>query len=299
MVGGDTLPTAIYAELLQEASLELVMKRCLDDPNWVWQEKHNGDRRLVTKEGNSIQDFNRKGEPGKGLTPEIISVLRKHPLHRFIIDVEYVQAEGILYIFDILIAGDNLIVNETYGTRLSYLHANFDGFNLRAQPIKSVTKRDEKLALLKELRAAAAEGFCAKELDKPYRPSNESGTVRYNYKVKFWKDLDAVVIGDSTKMVDGHLRDSVRVGLYMPDGSLKDVSGATKKSKYVLKPGDVVKVKYIYGSGTLDIVQPAILEPRHDKRPMECTIDQIEVNKNFRKEVLKNYPWFKSRVVTQ
>jgi ATP-dependent DNA ligase len=293
-----TLPTAIYAELLQEASRELVFKRTLDDPNWVWQEKHNGDRRLITKEGNEISDFNRKGEPGKGLSAEIISVLRKHPLHRFIIDVEYVQAENSIYIFDMLIAGDNVIATDSYGTRLSYLHAHFDGFNLRTMPIKSASKREDKLALVKQLTADAAEGFCAKDLSAPYRPSNEGGTLRYNYKVKFWKDLDAVVIGDSTKVVDGHLRDSVRVGLYMPDGTLKDVSGATKKSKYVLKPGDVVKVKYIYGSGTLDIVQPAILELRTDKRPLECTIDQIEVNKNFRKEVLRNYPWFKSRVVT-
>lgn len=275
------------------------MKRCLDDPNWVWQEKHNGDRRLITKEGNSIQDFNRKGEPGKGLTELIKSVLRKHPLHRFIIDVEYVGAEDTLYIFDMLIAGDNLIATESYGTRLSYLHAHFDGFNLMTQPIKSVTKREDKLALVKALKAAAAEGFCAKELDKPYRPSNESGSLRYNYKVKFWKTLDAVVIGDSAKVVDGHLRDSVRLGLYMPDGTLKDISGATKKSKFTLKPGDVVEAKYIYGSGTLDIVQPAILHQRFDKRPLECTIDQIEVNKNFRKEVLRNYPWFKSRTVTQ
>jgi ATP-dependent DNA ligase len=296
--GGNDLPTAIYAELLQEASQELVFKRTLDDPNWVWQEKQNGDRRLVTKEGNAIADFNRKGEPGKGLDPRLIAILRKHPLHRFVIDVEYVGAEDRIYIFDMLIAGDELVVNNPYATRLSYLHAHFDGFNSLAVPIKSVTKREDKIALVKELKAISAEGFCAKDLSAPYRPSNESGTVRYNYKVKFWKDLDAVVIGDSTKVVDGHLRDSVRVGLYMPDGTLKDISGATKKSKYVLKPGDVVKVKYIYGSGTLDIVQPAILELRTDKRPLECTIDQIEVNKNFRAEVARNYPWFKSRTVT-
>lgn len=292
------MPTAIYAELLQEASLGLVFKRFLDDPNWVWQEKHNGDRRLITKEGNEILDFNRKGEPGKGLTPQLKAILRKHPLHRFIIDVEYVGIEDRLYIFDMLIAGDDLVVTNPYGTRLSYVHAHFDSFNSYVVPIKSVTKRDEKIALVKELKRIKAEGFCSKDLSAPYRQSNESGSLRYNYKVKFWKDLDAVVIGDSAKVVDGHLRDSVRVGLYMPDGTLKDISGATKKSKYALKPGDVVKVKYVYGSGTLDIVQPSILELRNDKRPQECTIDQIEVNKNFLAEVTRNYPWFKSRKVT-
>jgi ATP-dependent DNA ligase len=283
LIGGN-VPTAIYAELLQDLSLEAAMSRYLLDPNWVWQEKHNGDRRLITKQGNSIEDFNRKGEPGKGLTQRIRQLLQSHPLHKFIIDCEYVMAEDRLYIFDMLIAGDDMIVMSPYGTRLSYLHSNFDGYHADIQPIKSATKADEKRAMKEMLEAAFAEGFVVKDLNAPYRPSNQAGTLRYNYRVKFWKTLDAVVIGDSTKVVDGHLRDSVRLGLYMPDGTLKDICGATKKSRYNLKSGDVVEVKYLYGTGTWDIVQIDILHLRDDKSPKQCTIDQIQVNKNFRKE---------------
>ena len=275
------MPTAIYAELLQDISYKLAKQRFLNDSNWVWQEKHNGDRRLIEKSGDRISDFNRKGEPGKGLSPEIVAALKRHPLHQFIIDCEFVSAFNELHVFDMLVAGDALIMLDKYSSRLSYLHTHFDGFDKRVLPIISAVTREEKEALVKRLLKWHAEGFAVKELSAPYRESNASGTVRYNYKVKFWKSLDAVVLGDSTKVVDGHLRDSVRLGLYTPDGKLKDICGATKKSRYDLKRGDVVEVKYNYGSGTLDIVQIDIINLRDDKSPEQCTIDQIVVNKNW------------------
>jgi ATP-dependent DNA ligase len=278
-----TLPTAIYAELLQdlEGGYDLAFKRFLDDPNWVWQEKWNGDRRLILKEGNTIQDFNRKGERGKGLPPEIIAALKAHPLHRFIIDCEWVRDFNQLVIFDMLIAGDDVIATNPYSSRLSYIHMNFDGFNKRVLPIATAVTRAEKLALVERLIAEHAEGFVMKELSKPYRESNKAGTLRYNYRVKFWKTLDAVVLGDSTKIVDGNTRDSVRLGLYMQDGSLKDICGASKKARYSLKIGDVVEIKYLYGTGTFDIVQIDILHLRDDKTAEQCTIDQIVINKNW------------------
>jgi len=275
------LPIAIFAELLQDAT-DAQMERTLTDPNWVWQEKHNGDRRLITKNGADIQDFNRKGEPGKGLAPKLIEALRKHPLHKFIIDVEYVGAFDNIVIFDVLQVGDEIIAMNRYSTRLSYLHSNFDGYHADILPIISAVTPQEKMALVKRLKAEHAEGFVIKQLDAPYRPSNAGGTLRYNYRYKFWKTLDAVVIGD-TKELDnqGRLKNSVRLGLYTPDERLKDVCGATKKSSFVLKPGDVVELKYLYGTETLDVVQPALMHPRFDKAAKECTVDQIIINKNW------------------
>jgi ATP-dependent DNA ligase len=295
------LPTAIYAELLVETPYHTVKQRTLDDPNWVWQEKHNGDRRLVTKNGSTIEDFNRKGEPAKGLPPNILKALQQHPLHKFIIDCEYVQAESRLYVFDILIAGDDVVALSPYSSRLSYIHSHFDGFHADVLAIESAITREEKLALYEHLRAIKAEGFAAKELKAPYRQSNATGTLRFNFKVKFWKDLDAVVICDSTERnKDGNIKDAVRLGVYTRDGRLQEICGSTKKSRYDLKPFDVVTIKYLYGTGEKDangrlildaagnpipkdVVQPSIVELRTDKTAKECTIDQIQVNKNWRK----------------
>lgn len=275
------MPTAIYAELLQDLSYKLAKQRYLDDPNWVWEEKWNGDRRLVTKEGDAIRDFNRKGEPGKGLSPEIIAALKKHPLPRFIIDCEFVRDFNQLVIFDMLIAGDEMVAMNPLVERQAHFHKHFDGFSNYVQPIFSAVTPEEKMELVRRLLREHAEGFVVKNLSASYRQSNKGGTLRYNFRVKFWKTLDAVVLGDSTKVVEGHLRDSVRLGLYMPDGTLKDICGATKKSRYELHKGDVVEIKYLYGTGTFDIVQIDILHLRDDKSPQQCTVDQIVVNKNW------------------
>jgi len=71
------LPIGIYAELLQDAT-EAQVKQSVNNPNHVWQEKHNGDRRLIIKQGLDIRDFNRKGDTAKGLTPKLIAALRSH-----------------------------------------------------------------------------------------------------------------------------------------------------------------------------------------------------------------------------
>jgi len=268
----------IRAELLRDAT-DADVKRFMLDSNSVWQEKHNGDRRLIAKNGNEITDFNRNGERGKGLSPQIINALRKHPAHQFVIDVEYVMAFEKIIIFDVLHIGDEPVVALPYSTRLSYLHSNFDGFHADILPVESAVTPQEKLALIAKIKSYNGEGFVMKDLRAPYRPSDND--QRWNYRYKFWKTLDAVVLGDSEKVVAGKKRDSVRLGLYMADGTLKDICGATKKSWAALKPGDVVEVKYLYGTGTLDIVQIDILHQRSDKAARLCTVDQIIVNKNW------------------
>ena len=285
----------IYPELLQDAT-DAMVKTLMADPNWVWQEKHNGDRRIVSKETFPsgevrVVDWNRSAGRGKGLTPEIHEALKNHPLPQFVIDCEYVGAEDKLYVFDALHLGDVNLVNERYRMRLEAVHAFFDNFHKNIVPIESAFTPEQKVALYERLLGIFAEGFVMKDLNAPYRQSNPSGN-RWNYRYKFVKTLDAVVIGDSTERDDkGMLKNSVRLGLYMPNGMLKDICGATKKSGFVLKPGDVVQLVYLYGTGNTiaerDVVQPridtSVKQPRDDKKPHECTIDQIVVNKNWRK----------------
>jgi ATP-dependent DNA ligase len=184
-----------------------------------------------------------------------------------------------IFPFDALCLGDEILVALPFSYRKASLHAQFAGFSRRIIPVESARTLEEKTALIQRLKEINAEGFVAKELAAPYRPADNN--QRFNYRYKFWKMLDAVVIGDSTKRVEGKLRDSVRLGCFAPNGFLKDICGSTKKSAFVLKPGDVVEIEYLYGTGTLDVVQPTILRMRDDKRPEECTLDQIIVNKNW------------------
>jgi len=286
----------IYPELLQDATDDMV-KTLLTNDNFVWQEKHNGDRRVVSKETFPngevrIVDWNRSAGRGKGLTSNIVEALKKHSLHQFVIDCEYVGSEDKLYVFDALHLGDVNIVNERYRLRLESVHAFFDGFHKDIVPIESAFTPEQKFALYERLKGIFAEGFVMKDLNAPYRESKPSSN-RWNFRHKFVKTLDAVVIGDTTERDEkGMLKNSVRLGLYMPKGELKDVCGVTKKSGFVLKPMDVVQIVYLYGTGNniteRDVVQPridmSVKQPRYDKKPHECTIDQIIVNKNWRKK---------------
>jgi hypothetical protein len=269
----------------------------LKDSNWVWQEKHNGDRRIVSKETAMdgtvrIVDWNRSGSKGKGLTENILQALRNHPLHQFVIDCEFTNHDNKLHIFDALHLGDFAIEGDKYKTRLEYMHSMFDGRHPDILPIQSAITPEDKVALYERLSNECAEGFVMKDLNARYRQSGKGGYIRFNYRYKFIKTLDAVVIGDTTERDDkGMLKNSVRLGLYMPNGMLKDICGATKKSSFVLRPGDVVQIIYLYGTGdTLaerDVVQPridvSVKQPRTDKKAQECTMSQIVVNKNWRK----------------
>lgn len=278
-----TVPIAILAELLQDATPEQAQRMETDD-SYVFQEKHNGDRRIIQKNPDgSILDFNRNGDPGKGLKPEVKAALRAHPLHQFIIDVEYISKTGVIFVFDALFLGDEMIASNPYVYREAAYHSYFDGFHPTIVPVKSARTTEEKRALVKKLKAESAEGYVSKELSAPYRES--VGDRRWNYRIKFVKRLDAVVIGDSTERNgDGSLKNSVRLGLYDHRGNLKDVCGATKKSWLDLKPGDVVTIIYLYGSDTLDVIQPRIERQRFDKPAATCTVDQIEINKNWHDE---------------
>lgn len=279
----------IKAELLTDATDDAVVKRLMLDSDFVWEEKHNGDRRLIEKNGDAIRDYNREGEPGKGLSPQIVLALRKHPLPRFVIDVEYVLAEDRLHVFDMLHNGTEQLATMPLSVRKSHLHSHFDGFHSVVVPVLQARTPEQKLALMEYLVKVNAEGFVMKDLRAPYRPG-----ARVNYRFKFVKTLDAVVIGDSTERDDvGMLKNSVRLGLY--NGAfLKDICGATKKSIYLINrgprksntplvPGDVVEVAYLYGTGTMDVVQPRIVCKRTDKQAKDCTVSQIVVNKNWRK----------------
>lgn len=267
----------IKAELLQDAT-DAIIKRLTFDDGWVFQEKHNGDRRLVEKQGDSIKDYNRNGEPGKGLPESVKIALRKHPMYQFVLDVELVSEE--IFVFDVLCYGDEMTVLKPYSYREATYHANFEGYN-HIVCVKSARTAEEKLALIQHLTENFAEGFVAKELKASYRPADNN--QRYNYRYKFVKSCDCVVIGDSTKRVNGMIRDSVRLGLYDNRGKLKDICGATKKSAFTLAAGDVVEIHYLYASGTYDAVQPRIVRKRTDKRPEDCTLEQLVVNKNWRK----------------
>lgn len=259
----------IKSELLSEITMAEVPRFVVDD-NYGCEEKHNGERRTICKDASGIRNFNREGDFGKTLPAHVINALRNHPLPQFVIDAEF--EKGIVVVLDALILGDDNLTAQEYRVRKAAAHAAFDGCSPLIRVCKTVTGLTAKEQFILEKAEEKAEGVCFKKMDAVFIP----GKNGQHKKLKFWKSLDAVVMGPSR-----HDHNSVEVGLFLPDGKLHRICGVSLNGKPVAKIGDVIEMDYLYGTRRLEVVQPNLVRIRDDKKPHQCTIDQIQISKNF------------------
>jgi len=260
----------VKAELLTEIT-EREAVRYIGDDNYGCEEKHNGERKIVYKTADGISTTNRDGEPSTHLLPtHVINALRNHPLPTFTIDIEF--EKGIAVVLDVLNLGGLDFSGQRYDKRKEAALLSFENRSPLVKVCRTVTGR-AKAAFVAEKKAEKAEGVCFKKLDAPYK----SGKNGQHKKLKFWKSLDCVVMGPNT---EGH--NSVEVGLYNKQGRLQRICGVSLNGKPTAKVGQVLEIDYLYGTKTLEVVQPNLVRIRDDKRPAQCTIDQIQVNKNFK-----------------
>jgi ATP-dependent DNA ligase len=263
---------AIRADLPVEVD-KAVLTRLCPDPRWGYQEKFNGEYRTICKDSSGIHDFNRNGDPAKGLPSDLIAVLKNHPLHQFIIAGELVGNKT-FKLFDALILGDEICGASSYEHREARYHQEFDGFSKLIQPVYTARAHEAKAQLVIQLLEDGAEGVIVRDMTASY-VEGKSGN---HFKVKFWKTLDAVVLGPDPK---GH--HSVRLACYDDRGILREVCGA-KILDFHPKKGDVVEVKYNKGTRNMHIMEIHMERIRTDKVPAECLLSQIVVNKDFRSQ---------------
>lgn len=263
------------ASILAELPIEVeksTLARLYPDTRRGYQEKFNGEYRTICKDSNGIHDYNRNGEAGKGLPSDLVAALKKHPLHQFVIAGELVGNQR-LHLFDALILGNETIAGGTYEYREAQYHAQFDGFDKLILPVYTARTKEAKVALVERLMQDGAEGVIVRDMLAPY-VEGESGQHK---KVKFWKTLEAIVMGPSKNH-----KNSVRLGCYDNAGVLREICGASTIGKPVVVIGDIVEVKYNKGTRNLHIMEISIQRVRTDKRPDRCTLSQIVVNKDFR-----------------
>jgi ATP-dependent DNA ligase len=148
------------------------------------------------------------------------------------------------------------------------------------------------------------EGVIAKELDAPYRPGERKGMV----KVKRVRTIDCVIVGWRPGKEKGTVG-SLILGLYDEKGQLRPIghtSGLKAKEKrelvktlkpyetgergsgdpsrwdanrelewFTLRPELVVEITYDHTSGGRIRHGSKIVRWREDKKPRDCTIDQL------------------------
>jgi ATP-dependent DNA ligase len=263
---------AIRADLPVEVDKATLTRLC-PDPRWGYQEKFNGEYRTICKDSNGIHDFNRNGDPAKGLPSDLIAVLKNHPLHQFVIAGELVGNRS-LKLFDALVLGNANYATMAYEVRETRYHMAFDDYHKLIVPTYTARTQETKAALALQLLEEGAEGVILRDMLAPY----VEGKNGQHKKVKFWKTLDAVVLGPDPK---GH--HSVRLACYDERGTLREICGA-KILDFHPKKGDVVEVKYNKGTRNNHIMEIHMERIRTDKLPVECLLSQIVVNKDFRSQ---------------
>ncbi|HMJ91437.1 MAG TPA: WGR domain-containing protein [Candidatus Acidoferrum sp.] len=256
----DTLPQLLNP--IAESELE----RLISDDHWCAQEKFDGKRILLKKEGAAIHGINRKGLL-VGLPSPI--VVAAHAFEGdFILDGESVGEH--LHVFDLLSLNGEDLRALPFHARATALVDLLD--SLRQKHLhyaRTAWRADQKRQLLITLRGENKEGIVFKRIDAPYVPGRPSsgGT---QLKHKFCATLSAVV---------GALNAKRSIEIQLLDGKRWVTAGnvTIPANHSVPAHGQVVEVRYLYAfkeSGCL--YQPVYLGMRTDLLAIECVTGQLK-----------------------
>ena len=216
------------------------------------------------------------------------------------------QTPALFRAFDLLAVDRRKLMKEALGKRRAALEELIAAAPGRR---KKASGSVELTPLTKSLKTASpwlrsGEGVIAKELDAPYRPGERKGMV----KIKHVRTIDCVILGWRPGKEEGTVG-SLILGLYDEKGELRPIghtSGLKAKEKrdlvktlkpyetgergsgdpsrwdadrelewFSLRPELVVEITYDHTSGGRIRHGSKILRWRDDKKPRECTLDQL------------------------
>lgn len=254
------LLTAISFERAQEL---------LAAPEWVLQEKANGERRAVeVRQSGEVRGINKLGiytPVPAAWTEAFAGLAAKGDL---LLDGEQVGEQ--LYVFDLLQLAGHDLRSLTAFYRLRCLEAfgasppvkAVDGL-LRVLPV--AWSPAAKLEAARRIEAASGEGYVLKHADAPY----EAGRSPLALKFKFVESVTAIVIARNAQR-------SVKIGLLDAAGCLVDLGNVTiPANQEVPQPGDLAEVQYLYFNPGGAFEQPVYLRPREDVDRSECHFGQV------------------------
>jgi bifunctional non-homologous end joining protein LigD len=238
----------------------------LDDPHWWVQQKFDGERRLIKKEGKEVIGINRRGLQVDLPQKWVEDCLRCSG--DFLIDGEAVNET--LHVFDILFSGGEDIRESPYLNRYLHLMKFLSGWSSAfARLVRTVCVDQAKKAFFHEMKAAGAEGVVFKNIEEPYtsgRPASGGPALKH----KFIETASFIVGRINAKR-------SVSLVLLQGDVAMNAGNVTIPPDLQIPETGTVVEVRYLYAfreSGC--IYQPVYLGERADITQEECTIQQLK-----------------------
>jgi len=245
------------------------LPRLLCDKQHCLQEKHDGHRMLVRKQGDEITGINRRGLVVA--LPEPIREAAAQIPFDVLLDGEAVGE--ILHAFDLLEVKGNDLRQHGYLNRYAGLLALLDPAFPALRPVSIVVEPADKQKMFETFRQNNREGVVFKDVDAPYSPGRPaSGGSQLKYK--FVESASFVVTARNAKR-------SVSLGLYDGNGdgnTLVPAGNVTIPPNHAVPAvGEVIETKYLYcfrESGS--ICQPVYVGKRCDIPASECTTDQLK-----------------------
>jgi bifunctional non-homologous end joining protein LigD len=233
------------------------------DPQWCMQEKLDGRRLLVKKEGDAIVGVNRKGLVVPLPSP-IVQSLEKID-GDFVLDGEWVGET--FHAFDLIALGEDVCRECPYAERLRSLKSLLQNrLSRNLFLVETYGEEDMKRSRLKALEARRAEGAVFKLLSAPYAPGRPaSGGPALKYK---FTATGSFIVAELNQ------RRSVSLRLFQEEQPCGNV--AIPPNYPLPKPGDVVEVRYLHAFRGGSLYQPVYLGVRDDMDPADCLPGQIK-----------------------
>ena len=262
--GSEGTDSGVRCQLLNAVE-EVNLQTLLSNRTHCLQEKFDGRRMLIRKQGETITGINRRG-----LVIAIPDAIRNAAAainHEFLIDGEAVGER--FHAFDMLELDGNDQRQVRYIDRFVRLHTLLPEKSPVLRPVDTYLAPGDKLRVFEELQANRSEGVVLKEIDAVFGPGrpNRGGTM---LKFKFVESASFVVTGHNTKR-------SVTLGLYDADKLLPAGNVTIPPNHRIPEVGEVCEVRYLYAfreSGS--IYQPVYAGRRDDIPASECVVEQLK-----------------------
>ena len=230
--------------------------------HYMWQQKHDGHRRLIVTSGNEAHGVNRKGEYVP-LSPAIAEAALTMFGPEATIDGELVG--DTFWAFDLLKIGGISFTDKRADARHTALRGYMEiGSKICAEP--DAIRFVENVDSVDDLRLAGAEGIVGKLRSARYCDGKKHGVA---LKYKFWNTATVEVIRQNA----AH---SIGVAVYAADGTQVDVGNVTLPPS--MQPpaiGAFVEVRYLYAYRNGSLYQPAFQMVRTDMTRADCAIEQL------------------------
>ncbi|GEP43105.1 RNA ligase family protein [Brevifollis gellanilyticus] len=256
--------TGIQCQLLNAIS-DVLLEQFLSHPDYWMQEKLDGRRLLIRKQGDIITGINRLGFPAA--VPEAIVRSALNYPRDFIMDGEAMGDQ--FHVFDLLAIGPEDMRQLHYSVRYLRLRDTLDAFDHPHVHLVQSYSASDCAALFIQLKSEGKEGVVFKHQEAPYIPGrpNVGGT---QLKYKFYETASFIVAGLNDKR-------SVSLMLLEHNESCPAGNVTIPPNHDIPNPGDVVECRYLYAfreSGS--IYQPVFLGLRDDIQRNECSTAQLK-----------------------